>query len=158
MNSKTLWVGASAGGHTTQLLTLLKHAIDWPVKPTLYITTNEIMVGKMRTYGYAENIGECNRLNFWKSFLVFLRSIALIFNHNYLKPDIIVTTGSLPLAILCLVAKIKKTKIVWIDSIANVEELSMSGKLMYLFADLFIVQWKDLASKYSKAEYIGEII
>ncbi|BBO81299.1 hypothetical protein DSCO28_18650 [Desulfosarcina ovata subsp. sediminis] len=158
MKRRTLWVGASAGGHMTQLLTLLKFSKDWPFTPVLYITTNEILVNKLSKIGKTINIGECNRLSILSIMKVFLRSIVIIFNRKIKKPDIIITTGSLPIAVFCLVAKLRKTKIIWIDSIANVDEISMSGKLMRHVADLFFVQWRELSLKYPKTIYVGELL
>ena len=38
-----------------------------------------------------------------------------------------------------------------------VKELSLSGKIIYPFADLFLVQWKELSKKYKKAVYGGSV-
>jgi hypothetical protein len=49
-------------------------------------------------------------------------------------------------------------KIVWVDSITNVDRLSLSGWLVRHIADLFIVQWAELAQKYHGTEYVGTIV
>ena len=43
------------------------------------------------------------------------------------------------------------------ESIARVDSLSLSGKLLVRTADRFLVQWPQLAKKYTKAEYIGRV-
>ena len=46
-------------------------------------------------------------------------------------------------------------KIVFVESFCRVEKLSLSGMLLYPIVDKFIVQWDDLARRYSKAEYLS---
>ncbi|WP_293882553.1 glucuronosyltransferase [Sphingomonas sp.] len=61
------------------------------------------------------------------------------------KPDFIITTGALP-GLLCLVAgRWNGAKTIWIDSVANSEQLSFSGKLAQSFSTLSITQWEHLA-------------
>jgi UDP-N-acetylglucosamine:LPS N-acetylglucosamine transferase len=74
------------------------------------------------------------------------------------RPDVVITTGSMPLAFFCLFAKLFSAKIVWIDSIANIEQFSMSGRLVKTFADIFLTQWPDLTKNDEKAEYVGAIL
>ena len=62
------------------------------------------------------------------------------------RPSCVVTTGAMPGYLACRIAKLLGAKLVWIDSIANVEELSRSGKLAGVFVDLWLTQWPHLAS------------
>ncbi|KZK42839.1 hypothetical protein AM2_2498 [Lactococcus cremoris] len=50
-----------------------------------------------------------------------------------------------------------RAKVIFIESYARTETLSLTGKLVYRLSDLFIVQWPDLSKKYSKAKYYGEL-
>ena len=47
------------------------------------------------------------------------------------------------------------SRIIWIDCIARYKRVSLSGRIIYRIADLFMVQWPELAEKYSKAVYCG---
>ena len=49
-------------------------------------------------------------------------------------------------------------KVVWIDSITNVERISLSGRMVRYVADLFLVQWPELAGRYKKVEYVGALV
>lgn len=73
------------------------------------------------------------------------------------KPDFIVTTGALIAFPFCVAAKFAKAKIVYIESFARVHNKSLTGRLVYPFADLFLVQWKPLLELYPKAKYVGGI-
>jgi len=63
------------------------------------------------------------------------------------RPTVIVTTGAAPgLLTLVLGKTLFRAKTIWIDSIANVETLSGSGRLAARFADIRLTQWPDLAA------------
>lgn len=74
------------------------------------------------------------------------------------RPKILITTGSLPCCIALIFAKyLLGAKTMWIDSIANVKQLSSSGKLAGKFADVWLTQWPDLA-KESGPRYWGAVL
>ncbi|MEZ4248583.1 MAG: hypothetical protein R3B99_10110 [Polyangiales bacterium] len=61
------------------------------------------------------------------------------------RPDVVISTGALPGFFGIVLAKGMGAKTIWLDSIANVEELSMSGQRVKPFADLWLTQWEELA-------------
>lgn len=61
------------------------------------------------------------------------------------RPDVVISTGAAPGYLALLLAKMFGAKTVWLDSIANVEQLSMSGKMAARCADLWLTQWPHLA-------------
>lgn len=73
------------------------------------------------------------------------------------KPDLIITTGALLAYPFCIFAKILGGKLIYIESFARVDNASLTGKLVYRFADLFLVQWESLLKIYPKAKYVGGI-
>jgi UDP-N-acetylglucosamine:LPS N-acetylglucosamine transferase len=61
------------------------------------------------------------------------------------RPDVIVSTGALP-GLMCLAAgRLSNARTLWLDSVANSERLSVSGKLASRFATRCMVQWEHLA-------------
>mgnify|MGYP000066608197 CR=1 FL=1 len=74
------------------------------------------------------------------------------------KPDTIVSTGAHTGGIMCFIGKLFKAKIIYIETLAKIDSLSITGKNVYKIADKFYVQWKSLADKYEKAEYIGRLM
>ncbi len=62
------------------------------------------------------------------------------------RPDAIVTTGAAPgLVALALGRLLARSRTVWIDSVANTERMSMSGRMARHVADAWLVQWEHLA-------------
>lgn len=74
------------------------------------------------------------------------------------RPDIVVSTGAAPGAIALAIAKLYGARTLWIDSIANGDELSMSGRAVLPFADLRLTQWEHLAKRYRHLRYFGQIL
>lgn len=138
-----------------QLLKLLDVSGSWPQPPSFYITTLEALAEKLTQRGPVYVIGECNRQHPLRVAQVLVRSLRMVRKE---RPDVIITTGSLPLAIVCLAAKLFGAKIVWIDSIANIQRLSLSGRMIRHFADLFLTQWPGLVPEYKKIEYVGALV
>lgn len=61
------------------------------------------------------------------------------------RPVAIVTTGSAPGMLALRIGKWLGARGVWIDSMANVEQLSLSGQKAGAAADLWLTQWEHLA-------------
>lgn len=149
-----LCVGASSGGHMAELDALLLVSHHWPTQPQVFISTLEQMSDQSRS-GTCYSIGECNRNTPLAAMMVIMRSLRIVIRE---QPDVVVTTGSLPLALFSIVAWLFRTKIIWIDSISQVDALSMSGRLVKPFASAFFVQWPALAEQDSSVQYAGELV
>ncbi|MCA9449678.1 MAG: UDP-N-acetylglucosamine--LPS N-acetylglucosamine transferase, partial [Candidatus Omnitrophica bacterium] len=61
------------------------------------------------------------------------------------KPDVILSTGAAPGYMAIRLGRLFGAKTIWLDSIANVEELSLSGQQVGKFTDLWLTQWPHLA-------------
>jgi len=109
----------------------------------------------LASIGRVHVVGECNREHPGRVLSVLARCIRIMFRE---RPDMIISTGAAPACICCFLAKLLRAKIVWVDSITNVEQISLSGRLIRPLADLFLVQWPELVEKYRGVEYVGAII
>ncbi len=61
------------------------------------------------------------------------------------RPSAIISTGAAPGAIAFLLAKFLPIKTIWVDSIANVSQISRSGRMVQKHADKIITQWQPLS-------------
>lgn len=73
------------------------------------------------------------------------------------RPSAIISTGAAPGAIAFLLAKTFPIKTIWVDSIANVSQLSRSGRMVQKHADKVITQWEPLSDG-EKIIYKGSIL
>ena len=77
------------------------------------------------------------------------------------SPDVILLNGPgtcIPIAYMLFLFKflgLNHTKIIYIESLARVKRLSLSGRLIMPITDRFIVQWEPLYKQYSRAEFYG---
>ena len=134
---------------------LLKLAESWQDYETFCVTTSDVVMDKVQKYGKVYVVGECNREHPLRVILVLMRCINVILHE---RPDVVISTGSAVGCIMCFLGKLLSAKIVWIDSIANVERISLSGRMIRHISDLFLVQWPELAEQYSNVEYVGAMI
>lgn len=149
-----LCVGASSGGHTNELMQLLAHATWWP-RPAVAVTTLEILRPQFEALGPTTVIGEAHRYKPWAAVGVLFRACRFAWRE---RPDVIVTTGSLPLAMVSIFVKLFGGKVVWIDSVAQMEKLSMSGNVVRRFADRCFAQWPTVAAQHESVTYAGELL
>ena len=73
------------------------------------------------------------------------------------RADVIVSTGASPGFFAMLFGRLLGRKTIWVDSIANVDELSLSGKQAGRFADLWLTQWEHLARP-DGPKYFGAVV
>ncbi|CAM9723641.1 unnamed protein product [Chrysoparadoxa australica] len=66
----------------------------------------------------------------------------------------------IPIAFWFLLLKascLKRGRLIFCESFCRVLTLSMTGQLLYYFADRFIVHWPELLEKFAYVEYIGQL-
>jgi UDP-N-acetylglucosamine:LPS N-acetylglucosamine transferase len=129
---------SSGGGHWVQLLRLR------PAFEGCAISYATVREGYRTEVAGADFhvIPDCNR---WDKLAVLKSAVAIFVLILRLRPDVVVTTGAAPGYFGARFGKVLGARVVWVDSVANVEELSMSGKKAGAFADLWLTQWPHLA-------------
>jgi UDP-N-acetylglucosamine:LPS N-acetylglucosamine transferase len=73
------------------------------------------------------------------------------------RPDVIISTGAAPGILGIFFGRLIGAQTIWIDSIANAEELSLSGRIALRVAHKALTQWPHLA-KAEGPEYHGSIL
>ena len=150
---------ASGGGHWVQLCRLIP---AWDGCATTYVTTNsgfrDAVEAVAEERGQAKPrffaIVDANRYQKLSLALTFFRITWIILRT---WPDVIITTGAAPGGIAMFVGHRLGRRTVWIDSIANPGELSMSGRLAEPYSTLWLTQWEHLA-KPGGPEYRGSVL
>ena len=140
---------ASIGGHWVQLLRIAK-ALEKEFD-VVYMSTHEKCATMVEGRVYY-SMNDFSRRDFYKMFPELLHSIYIICKE---KPSIVITTGAAPGLVCLFAAKICGIRTVWIDSIANVEHISFSGRIASKFASRIYTQWPSLAG--NKVIFAGNI-
>ena len=144
---------ASSGGHWEELMCLKPIADE---HDTFFVTEEggQSRDSSLKNVYVLPQINRRQKDFFWR-FLKLLLSAGKIMLRE--KPGVVVTTGALISYPFCLYAKALGAKVVYIETFARVHDRSLTGRLVYPIADLFLVQWESLLELYPKAKYVGGI-
>ncbi|MCM1141017.1 MAG: UDP-N-acetylglucosamine transferase subunit ALG14 [Muribaculum sp.] len=142
---------ASDGGHWEQLSIILKGiSKDFEM---CYVSTNgncrHGLSGKDKFYvvrDFSRTSPHLILKSLISSVKIFLKE----------KPGAVITTGAAPGLVMVLVGWLFRKKTIWIDSMANVSRLSLSGRLILPFASRVYTQWKHLAT--TKIHFAGSVL
>lgn len=139
----------SHGGHLTEILQLMD---SFQGQDVFFITYEGLRSSELNKKYTIKNIG--------KNPVRFLLSIPRVFSIlRHEKPDLIISTGSEIAIPVFYTAKLLGIKKIFIESFCRVEVPSLSGKIVYPVSDVFLVQWKQLISKFGKkAQYWGSVL
>jgi UDP-N-acetylglucosamine:LPS N-acetylglucosamine transferase len=150
MTGKILAI-ASGGGHWVQLRRLMPAFDELDVVFASAYADYAADVAPHRFY----NFRDANRLLKRNILLLFFQITYILLKE---RPRIVVTTGALPGLLASILAKsLLRSKVIWIDSIANCEKMSTSGANARRFSDIYLTQWPHLAGE-AKAEYWGAVL
>lgn len=73
------------------------------------------------------------------------------------RPMAVISTGALATIPVCLLAKMRGIKVIYIESFARMDGPSKTGRLIYKIADKTIVQWEAVQKFYPGSIYGGSI-
>ncbi len=141
---------ASDGGHWVELIRIMKSLErDFSL---CYVGTHynqASSVGRKKLY----KISNFSRTDCYKFVLVFFQAVRILIKE---KPDIVITTGAAPGGVMVFVATLFHKKTIWIDSIANIHHLSLSGRIASLFVSRTYTQWKELET--GRIKFAGNVL
>ena len=139
---------ASAGGHWKQLIRLSPAFVDCKI---VYVSTMRQRLDPTDTL-YV--VADANRQHLAPFIPQTFALIKILWTE---KPQFIVTTGAAPGLIALALGRLAGIHGAWIDSFANVETLSLSGRIARRFARLYLTQWPHLATDEGPF-YVGSVI
>lgn len=152
-NNKKICFAASTGGHFEQLMMLrpLMNKYDSIIvtEKSQYSVENK----DTKTY-YLSQVNRKEKTFLFRMIVNSIKTIKILLIEN---PDIIISTGALATIPLCLFGKLFRKKIIFIESFAKINSPTLTGKLVYKFADQFYVQWEEMRKIYPNAIYKGGI-
>ncbi|CAE7252013.1 ALG14 [Symbiodinium natans] len=91
----------------------------------------------------------------------FIACLSLVWK---LCPQVLIVNGPgtcvpvVAAALLFELVAFRNLSLVFVESVCRVKSLSMTGKLLYLVSDSFVVHWPELAARYPKAQYLGVLL
>jgi UDP-N-acetylglucosamine:LPS N-acetylglucosamine transferase len=147
---KKILAVSSSGGHWTELLRLRS---AFAGNDVVYVTTrkdckSEVPGDRLRIVVDA---------NQWTKVKLVIMLVQVFFWVAWERPDFVISTGAAPGYFAIRFGKLFGARTVWLESIANAEELSLSAKLVQPYADLLLTQWPHLAAP-NGPSYSGDIL
>lgn len=147
---KVLFI-ASTGGHLAEMMQLKKmfkkydyYIITEKTKSNLNLKNKYKNRVSYLVYGTKDHMLSYPfklLYNCFKSFFLYLK----------VHPDYIITTGVHTAGPMCLIGKLFGSRVVYIETFANMTSKTVTGRLLYPVADRFIVQWTSMKKVYPKA-------
>lgn len=129
---------ASGGGHWVQLLRLRPAFDECDVT---YVTVNPAYQSDVNGARFVV-INDATR---WNKFGLLKMAMKIAWIIGRVRPDVVITTGAAPGYFAIRIGKLIGARAMWLDSVANVEQLSLSGERVGAHADLWLTQWPHLA-------------
>ena len=153
---KVLFI-SSTGGHLSELLQLtpLFNKYDYHIITEKDKSTQNLKEKYNKKISYLKY---GSRKSFFIYPFIFLYNcFKTLYYYIKIRPKYIVTTGTHTAVPMCYLGKLFGSKIIFIETFANIDTKTLSGKLVYPISDLFIVQWEEMTKLYPKAIYGGSI-
>jgi beta-1,4-N-acetylglucosaminyltransferase len=143
---------SSSGGHFSELFCF--NSI-WGQYSNFWVSflscdTKDLLKNEIFYHGYHPT--NRNIINFFRNFIIAFKIILKE------RPTVLISTGAGICVPFFILGKLFFIKTIYIESMARITTLSLSGKLVYFLADVFIVQWPHLATSYKKAVYKGQVL
>lgn len=142
---------ASGGGHWIELMRIMPAFAGAHV---VFATVNRDYardVSASRFYVVPDATRWSKAAAMWQA----LRILMIVLRE---RPNVVISTGAAPGYFAVRFGRWVGARTIWLDSIANVEELSMSGRLAGPHADLWLTQWPHLAGAEGRPAYAGAVL
>lgn len=157
MTKRRVMFISSTGGHLNELLQLEKmfkkydySLITERTKSNLYLKEKYGDRVRFLIYGTKHHI-------LIYPFKLLINCFISLYYYLKFRPDYIITTGVHTAGPMCCIGKILGSKIIYIETFANMITKTTTGKLLYPISDKFIVQWESMKELYPKADFGGWI-
>src|SRR5574344_677951 len=144
---KVLFI-SSTGGHLSEMMQLKSmfkkydyHIITEKTKSNLKLSKEYSKRVNYLVYGTKDHM-------FSYPFKLIYNCFKSLFLYLKIHPDYVITTGAHTAGPMCYITKMFGSKIIYIETFANIDTKTITGKLVYPIADEFIVQWHNMTKYY----------
>jgi UDP-N-acetylglucosamine:LPS N-acetylglucosamine transferase len=156
-----LLVVLGEGGHTTELLNLVDLLGDRYEYHYVVSKQDNLSADQLRIKGPIYRVQRPRGKDTWAP-LAALRTLVTAWQALRVllrvRPKAILGCGpaiAVPVAVL---GKLLGSRVIFVETGSRIRTVSMTGKIMYRWADLFFVQWPQLKEKLPRAIYAGRLI
>lgn len=130
---------SSSGGHWEQLLL----ASAGCAKDDILFVVTKAELPVQAGLARSRVVGDCNRDQPLQLLKCILQCVGIVIST---RPKVVISTGAAPGLICIVLGRLVGARTIWIDSVANVEKMSLSGKMAGYVANIWLTQWEHLSS------------
>jgi UDP-N-acetylglucosamine:LPS N-acetylglucosamine transferase len=141
---------SSGGGHWVELLRILP-ALEGH---SVHFVTVQPDYREDVTGAQFSTVRDATR---WNPFGALLLAVEVFLLVARVRPDVVISTGAAPGYFAVRFGKLFKARTIWVDTLADVSGLSMSGRMAGRYTDLWLTQWPEVAQP-DGPEYAGQVI
>lgn len=142
---------SSGGGHWVELLRILPAFAGHDLH---FVTVRSDYRDDVEDAAGFHTVMDATQWNPLRAAVLALQMLWLVMR---LRPDVVVSTGAAPGYFAVRFGKLFGARTIWLDSLANVEQLSKAGRMAGAHADLWLTQWPDLATD-NGPDYAGQVL
>lgn len=150
LRPKRVLAVSSGGGHWVQLRRVAPAFRDCEL---VFVTVNAAYRAEVAPHRFYA-VNDATRWNKLKLLLMLLRILRILLRE---RPDVVISTGAAPGYFALRLGRWLGAQTIWIDSIANIETVSMSGQKIGPYAHLWLTQWPHLAGP-AGPHYRGQVL
>ena len=142
---------ASGGGHWVQLRRMRPAWEDCRVH---YVSTLRQYAADLEPGARFHAVRDANQ---WNKLALALMAAQVLWLVLRVRPDVVVSTGAAPGYFAVRFGRMIGARTIWVDSIANAEELSLAGRMASRHAHVWLTQWPTLAGPHGP-QYRGSVL
>ena len=146
---------ASGGGHFVQLRRLLGSLCpggesDCDIACVTTIGGYEGTTAARRTY----RVCDASQRSYGRLLVLGLQTLLILL---WERPQVVISTGAAPGYVAVRLGRLLGARCVWVDSMANAEKVSLSGRRAARHCGLYLTQWPHLARP-EGPRYVGAVL
>ena len=141
---------SSCGGHLTEVRRLKS---KYGLYDHFYVLNDKAILPqdmKGKTYFITHSERD------WRFFINLFEALRILWRE---RPDVILSTGAGPVVPFAIIGRFFfRVRVIFIETITQVDTPSLSGRIMYRLAHRFFYQWKTLKPFFPKGEFGGPLL
>ena len=149
------------GGHTTELLRLIDLLGDRYEYHYVITAEDNLSADRIRYSGPVYTLIRPRDKYTAPTSVIVRLIVAAIQSLKVLwrvRPAAVLSTGPAIAVPVSLVGKVLGARVIFVETGSRLTSLSLTGRIMYRWADLFFVQWPQLQEKLPRAIYAGRLV
>lgn len=142
-----LLVVSSVGGHLEEVRQIVSRLEEFEV---IWAVNDDELMESRGLSGKTYRIAHAERdwrvlLNLWEAWKIIRTE----------RPDAMLSAGAGPAVSMAVICRVRRIPVIFVESIAQVDAPSLTGRLMYYLANRFFYQWPELSGFFPRGECVG---